>query len=128
MLLRLAFDYSARWAIAAASLLAARPGAEVAADPVSDLTCRIERVTHSVAGVPPVDLVIRTSGEHRLSDFLLWESAYAELLFVPVLWPDFDRRQLISAVDSFHHRNRRFGGLPELVSKPLVRLQPERKE
>ncbi len=116
LLLRLAVDYSARWAIAAASRLGTLAAIGSVPDPVSDLNSRIERVTHSVAGVPPVDLLIRTSGEQRLSDFLLWESAYAELLFLPVLWPDFGPEQLASAVESFHNRNRRFGRLPALAS------------
>jgi undecaprenyl diphosphate synthase len=58
---------------------------------------------------PDVDLLIRTSGEQRLSDFLLWESAYAEFVFLPVLWPDFDGRHLESAVAEFRCRDRRFG-------------------
>jgi undecaprenyl diphosphate synthase len=66
-----------------------------------------------------VDLVIRTSGERRLSDFLLWESAYAELYFTDRLWPDFDASDLREALASFQNRERRFGGLqavaPEMV-------------
>lgn len=64
---------------------------------------------------PDVDLVIRTSGEQRLSDFLLWESAYAELLFVDRLWPDFSGQDLRSAVEWFHSRDRRFGAIPALA-------------
>jgi undecaprenyl diphosphate synthase len=60
-------------------------------------------------GLPDVDLFIRTSGEQRTSNFLLWQSAYAELLFVDTLWPDFDRRQLWAACASYAQRNRRFG-------------------
>ena len=60
---------------------------------------------------PDVDLLIRTSGEMRLSNFLLWQSAYAELLFVDTLWPDFDRHSLAGAVRDFASRDRRFGGL-----------------
>jgi undecaprenyl diphosphate synthase len=63
------------------------------------------------AGLPPLDLVIRTSGEQRLSNFLLWQAAYAELLFVDTLWPDFDEAALAAAVDHFGRRQRRFGGL-----------------
>ena len=58
-----------------------------------------------------VDLIIRTSGERRLSDFLLWESAYAELHFTDRMWPDFDADDLAEAMRSFHRRERRFGGL-----------------
>jgi undecaprenyl diphosphate synthase len=56
-----------------------------------------------------VDLLIRTGGEKRLSDFLLWESAYAELIFTPRLWPDFDSQDLSAALREFHSRDRRFG-------------------
>jgi undecaprenyl diphosphate synthase len=56
-----------------------------------------------------VDLLIRTSGEQRLSDFLLWECAYAEMVFTPRMWPMFAREDLAAAVDAFHHRERRFG-------------------
>ena len=63
------------------------------------------------AGLPPLDLLIRTSGEKRLSNFLLWQAAYAELLFVDTLWPDFDGAALESAVRSFAVRERRYGGL-----------------
>jgi undecaprenyl diphosphate synthase len=62
------------------------------------------------AHLPPLDLVIRTSGEERLSNFLLWQSAYAELLFVDTLWPDFDRAALEDAIAAFGRRERRFGG------------------
>jgi len=66
----------------------------------------------ATAGLPPVDLLIRTSGELRLSNFLLWEVAYAELLFTPVSWPDFRRDQLFAALAAFQQRERRFGRLP----------------
>jgi undecaprenyl diphosphate synthase len=62
------------------------------------------------AGLPPLDLVIRTSGEHRLSNFLLWQAAYAELVFVDALWPDFDAHALNGALADFAGRERRFGG------------------
>ena len=66
--------------------------------------------------VPDVDLLIRTGGEQRLSDFLLWESAYAELYFTDTMWPDFDAAQLAAAIREFHSRQRRFGGLPEAAA------------
>ncbi len=65
----------------------------------------------STAGVPDPDLLIRTSGEQRISNFLLWQIAYAEIYFTPVLWPDFDRRELLTAILDFQGRERRFGGL-----------------
>lgn len=106
--LRLAVDYSARSAILAA-----------AGTLESDERCdedgflrRVNRACHSDPATPPVDLVIRTSGEQRLSDFLLFEAAYAELLFIDRLWPDFDGEDLRRAVEAFRRRERRYGGLP----------------
>jgi undecaprenyl diphosphate synthase len=63
--------------------------------------------------MPPPDLLIRTSGEQRISNFLLWEVAYSELWFTPVFWPDFDREHLFEAIRDFQKRSRRFGGLAE---------------
>ena len=63
------------------------------------------------AGLPDPDLVVRTSGEQRLSNFLAWQAAYAELLFVPVLWPDFGRADLDAAIDEFQRRDRRYGAV-----------------
>ena len=60
--------------------------------------------------MPDPDLVIRSSGEQRTSNFLLWESAYAEYVFTPVLWPDFDRHTLADCIAEYQERNRRFGG------------------
>ena len=65
------------------------------------------------AGIPNPDLIIRTSGEMRLSNFLLWQSAYAELYFTETLWPDFGRDEFISAIKEFQGRERRFGALPQ---------------
>ncbi|MBQ8623430.1 MAG: di-trans,poly-cis-decaprenylcistransferase [Oscillospiraceae bacterium] len=63
------------------------------------------------SGIPEVDLLIRTGGEQRLSNFLIWQSAYAELYFTDTLWPDFKNKHLILAIEEFSRRNRRFGGL-----------------
>lgn len=65
-------------------------------------------MTHDM---PELDLMIRTSGEERISNFLLWQLAYAELIFTPVAWPDFTKAELEKTLDEYHHRNRRFGGL-----------------
>ena len=65
----------------------------------------------STAGGPPVDVIVRTSGEQRLSNFLLWEAAYAELVYQNVLWPDYGPQALADAVDQYRNRDRRFGGL-----------------
>lgn len=66
--------------------------------------------------MPPVDLLIRTSGERRLSNFLLWQAAYAELVFVDTLWPDFDRRELARCVREYQRRDRRFGDAVDVVT------------
>ena len=63
------------------------------------------------AGVPDVDLLIRTSGEHRISNFLLWQSAYAELYMTDLLWPDFGPAELQAALEDYAQRERRFGGI-----------------
>jgi undecaprenyl diphosphate synthase len=116
--LRIAVDYSAREAILNAAAKAASMG---------NLTREIfsELVTGE-PGLRDVDLVIRTSGEKRLSDFLLWESAYAELHFTQRMWPDFEAQDLAEALTWFHRRERRFGGLqsvsPELASEPALSL------
>ena len=67
-----------------------------------------------VPDMPDVDLIIRSSGEHRLSNFLLWQAAYAELYFPGILWPDFDRHSLLDAVVEYQARERRFGGAEDL--------------
>ena len=77
----------------------------------SDITAEALADNLYTADLPPVDLLIRTSGERRLSNFLLWQTAYAELLFVDTLWPDFGRAELAAALYDFGQRERRFGGL-----------------
>ena len=105
--LRLAVDYSGRQAILdAATRLASESPLDRHAFERS-----LHEAVHSPLEVPELDLVIRTGGEKRLSDFLLWESAYAELYFTEVMWPDFDAQDLAEALASFHRRERRFGGL-----------------
>ena len=113
--LRLAVDYSARSAVLAAAG-ALRPG-----EPCdeSGFLRRANRACHSDPETPPVDLVIRTSGEQRLSDFLLFEAAYAELLFTETLWPDFDGEDLRQAVETFRRRERRYGGLTPDEGHPI---------
>jgi undecaprenyl diphosphate synthase len=104
LLLRIAIDYSSRDAI----LSAAASGRSAATrEEFADL---LAQVTHSPR-VGEVDLLIRTGGEHRLSDFLLWESAYAELMFETCMWPDFSVERLDMALREFRRRERRFGGL-----------------
>ena len=64
-------------------------------------------------GYPKLDLLIRTSGEYRISNFLLWQLAYSELYFTDVLWPDFDEKELIKAIKDYQSRDRRFGGIKD---------------
>jgi len=99
--LRIAVDYSSRDAIIEA---AKRLRKNATRESLSALL-----------GGPDVDLLIRTGGEQRLSDFLLWECAYAEMVFTPRMWPDFDASDLNAAVAEFHSRERRFGAVPRML-------------
>jgi undecaprenyl diphosphate synthase len=111
--LRLAIDYSGREAILQA---AARWTGADTADSLARLICQSPDEP-----VPDVDLLIRTSGEQRLSDFLLWECAYAELWFTQTLWPDFSNEHLSEAIAAFQRRDRRFGGLGSSQKPPPAR-------
>nr|WP_275431412.1 isoprenyl transferase [Sphingomonas sp. BT552] len=104
-LLAIALNYGAQAELAG---VARRLAARMPAEKIDEAAIEAELDT---AGLPPLDLVIRTSGEQRLSNFLLWQSAYAELLFVDTLWPDFDGQALSDAVAVFARRQRRYGGL-----------------
>ena len=106
--LRLALDYSARDAI----LRAARNVTRRRALSASAFERLIAEAEGGPAPAPPVDLMIRAGGEQRLSDFLLWESAFAELVFTATPWPEFTPADLEAAVREFAGRERRFGGLP----------------
>jgi undecaprenyl diphosphate synthase len=114
--LRVAVDYSARDAILAAAAAAAGSGDFSRAGFVRHLACVGAGNGAGEAPHRDVDLLIRTGGEKRLSDFLLWECAYAELYFTDRLWPDFGPEDLAAAVAAFHGRERRFGGLGRSVS------------
>jgi len=113
--LTFAFDYGGQEEIAAAVRELARAAKEGRLDPET-ITPELVSSRLFTAGLPEPDLVIRTSGERRLSNFLLWQSAYAELLFVETLWPDFDRAAFLAALEQFSKRERRFGALPEAVA------------
>jgi undecaprenyl diphosphate synthase len=104
-----ALNYGSRTEIADAARTLARKAKDGALDPelIDEEMLGAELQT---AGLPELDLLIRTSGEVRLSNFLLWQAAYAEMLFTPVLWPDFDEVQFKAAVAEFAARQRRFGG------------------
>jgi undecaprenyl diphosphate synthase len=121
--LRIAIDYSARDA-----LLAAAGGFAPEEPPTrQDFERTLAKAMHAPRGTRDVDLLIRTGGEQRLSDFLLWESAYAELFFSDLLWPDFGEADLASAVRGFATRDRRFGGLSQKTARlPVVPLDPPR--
>ena len=107
--LRLAVDYSSRYALIEAVKSAASAQGLAAKRP--DLAAELGRVMHAEGPSSDVDLLIRTGGERRLSDFLLWECAYAELLFTPTMWPDYDGEYLAEAVRDFESRDRRFGNV-----------------
>lgn len=108
--LRVAIDYSSRDAILEAARLGRRDDATR-----ERFAIRLGEIHGAPA--PDVDLLIRTGGEQRLSDFLLWESAYAELFFTARMWPDFHGDDLAAAVAEFRGRDRRFGALPETASR-----------
>jgi undecaprenyl diphosphate synthase len=110
--LTFAFDYGGQEEIAAAARELARAAAEGRLDPET-ITPELLSSRLFTSALPEPDLVIRTSGERRLSNFLLWQSAYAELMFVDTLWPDFGRQEFLDALDKFSQRERRFGALPE---------------
>jgi undecaprenyl diphosphate synthase len=112
--LRIAIDYSARDAILNAATQAAGIG-NLTREAFSELVT-------GEAGLRDVDLIIRTSGEKRLSDFLLWEGAYAELHFTERMWPEFDADDLAEALSSFHRRERRFGGLQSIAPQEVPSL------
>jgi undecaprenyl diphosphate synthase len=105
-----AIDYSSRDAMARAASVALASGGLVSLDSFG------QRMMEVLAdGSRDVDLLIRTGGEKRLSDFLLWESAYAELVFTDRMWPDFDEADLDAALEEFSRRERRFGGVTAAV-------------
>jgi undecaprenyl diphosphate synthase len=104
-----AIDYSSREAIARAAAAAVAANVDLE-NATPDLVCKWLTQTMAAQG-GEVDLLIRTGGEKRLSDFMLWECAYAELYFSDCLWPDFDEAQFRAAIDDYAGRQRRFGGL-----------------
>jgi undecaprenyl diphosphate synthase len=105
-----AFNYGARQEIARAAqrIAAAVAAGEIAAN---DVTPELFASRLDASDLPDPDVIIRTSGEQRLSNFLLWQAAYSELVFVPTYWPDFDRAAFEGAIAEYRRRERRFGGL-----------------
>jgi undecaprenyl diphosphate synthase len=110
LILVVAFNYGARAEIARA---AQRMAAAVAAGDLAVSAITADKLASylDAPDLPDPDLIIRTSGEQRLSNFLLWQVAYSELVFVPTYWPDFDRSTLEGAIAEYNRRERRFGGL-----------------
>jgi undecaprenyl diphosphate synthase len=114
--LNVCFNYGGRWDIAqAASQLAAR------GEPITEASLS---QTMALAHVPDPDLVIRTGGEYRISNFLIWQSAYSELHFTDTLWPDFDEAALDLAIADFAQRERRFGLTSEQIAHAAIRHSP----
>jgi undecaprenyl diphosphate synthase len=111
MHLRVAVDYSSQYSILRAAQRAARLTGPDGLLTTDDLDRALDEVDHSARAAGPVDLLIRTGNERRLSDFLLWECAYAELHFSDCLWPEFDEARFRHALCDYAGRQRRFGGL-----------------
>ncbi|MFG1426606.1 isoprenyl transferase [Xanthobacter sp. VTT E-85242] len=105
-----AFNYGGRQEIAAA---AARLAADAVAGKIrpQDISADMITARLDTAGIPDPDLIVRTSGEQRLSNFLLWQGAYSELVFLPIYWPEFDHAALVGAIEEYARRDRRFGGI-----------------
>jgi undecaprenyl diphosphate synthase len=112
--LRVAIDYSSRDAIARAAISAADVFSRELRPAVDQMAYALMQTLTAESG--DVDLLIRTGGEKRLSDFLLWESAYAELVFTDRMWPDFDAGDLEAALEEFSRRERRFGSVRETAA------------
>jgi len=114
MVLNIAANYGGQWDLAQAARKLALQVAEGRLDPAT-IDCEQFEQQLCLAGQPPVDLCIRTGGDQRISNFLLWQLAYAELYFPAIYWPDFDRAALEAAFDDFCCRQRRFGKTSEQV-------------
>lgn len=115
LVLVLALSYSGRWEISRT--------ASALAEKVQSGLLRPEEITQELfsrslqnSDIPDPDLLIRTGGEYRVSNFLLWQIAYSELYFTPVLWPDFDKTCFFEAIEDFRHRERRFGKTSDQIS------------
>jgi undecaprenyl diphosphate synthase len=114
LVLNVAANYGGRWDItqAAAALAAEVQAGQLTPGQIDEESLARHLSTH---GLPDVDLLIRTGGDHRISNFVLWQAAYAELYFTPVLWPDFDEVIFSEAIASFASRERRFGCTGEQI-------------
>jgi undecaprenyl diphosphate synthase len=117
----IAFNYGSRQEIVAA--------VRVIAEKIANGQLKADKIDESLivqhldtAGIPDPDLIIRTSGEQRLSNFLMWQAAYAEFVFLPIYWPDFDRKAFAMALEQFAARERRFGGVKPQQAKTAAGL------
>jgi undecaprenyl diphosphate synthase len=118
LVLVVAFNYGSRQEIARAARRIAEKVATGAVSP-ADITADLIGQHLDLPDLPDPDLIIRTSGEQRLSNFLMWQAAYSELVFLPVHWPDFDRAALETALIEYRRRERRFGGLAATAGSGL---------
>ncbi|MDD4848863.1 MAG: polyprenyl diphosphate synthase, partial [Bacteroidales bacterium] len=112
--LTLALSYSARWEITEAVRQIAQKALQHQLNP-EEITADTVSQYLTTKNLPDPELIIRTSGEYRISNFLLWQSAYAEFYFTPTLWPDFNKQSLYEAIIDFQHRERRFGLTTEQI-------------
>jgi undecaprenyl diphosphate synthase len=111
----LALSYSSRWEIIEATRKIAEMVKSGQLNP-EDISQELFSTMLTTKNIPDPELLIRTSGENRISNFLLWQIAYSELYFTPVLWPDFRREHLYEAIYDFQHRERRFGKISEQIN------------
>jgi len=111
--LSVAFNYGGRWDMVQACRRAMEAGV-----PPQDLTEQVLSQYTALAFAPDPDLLVRTGGEMRISNFLLWQAAYSELFFTDCLWPDFGQREVDAALAAYAGRERRFGGVPRLEAAP----------
>ncbi len=116
MTLILALSYSSKWEITEAVKSIAEKVKNGSLD-IKDITEQTISENLTTAGIPDPELMIRTSGEYRISNYLLWQLAYTELLFTEKLWPDFRREDLFSAISDYQKRERRFGRVSEQLAK-----------
>ena len=112
--LNMCLSYSSRWEITEAARVLARKAAAGEIDPES-ISEEVFASSLTTAGIPDPDLLIRTGGEERISNYLLWQIAYSELYFTPVLWPDFSDAEYVDAIIDYQNRERRYGKTSEQV-------------
>jgi undecaprenyl diphosphate synthase len=122
LVLNLALSYSGRWEIIEAVKKIAKNVSE-GHNSLDDINEALFSQNLTTAGIPDPDLMIRSGGEHRISNFLIWQIAYSELFVSKVLWPDFTCKNLIEAIEDYQHRERRFGLISKQVSDTRKKIQ-----